>query len=184
VGEPKAKLRRFAGPFDHPFVAAPINALRTSDWEIPNCLAIRDGVTPALKAARTAFSFPCGKGTAKDFICRLRELSWDTDSFLPRRFCSATTAESNRSSSLSASCCIAFRRSAGKAYRDTDVGTAALATEVEEGLADADAVARLDANENRSGVDDRVPMLNHAAVEIGQQQVKNGLAHRNGLSKL
>jgi len=25
------------------------SALRTSDWEIPKCRAIRDGVTPALK---------------------------------------------------------------------------------------------------------------------------------------
>jgi hypothetical protein len=31
------------------------NTLRTSDWEIPNCLAIREGVIPALKLARTAF---------------------------------------------------------------------------------------------------------------------------------
>jgi len=44
---------------------------------------------------------------------------------------------------------------------------------VEEGLADAAEVARLDANANRSGVDDRVPMLNHAAVEIGQQPGPN-----------
>jgi hypothetical protein len=130
-------------------------------------------VTPALKAARTAFTFPCVKGTAEDFICRLRELSSDTASFLPRRLCSATTADSNRSSSVSASCFIACGRFAGKTYRDTDVGTAALATEVEAGF-----VVVLDANENRSGVDDRVPMLNHGAVEIGQQQV-NGLSLDN-----
>jgi len=37
-------------------------------------------VIPALKAARTAFSFPCVKATVKDFICRLRELSCDTAS--------------------------------------------------------------------------------------------------------
>src|ERR1700746_263199 len=30
------------------------STLRTSDWEIPNCLAMRKGVIPALKAARTA----------------------------------------------------------------------------------------------------------------------------------
>src|SRR4029077_13464825 len=34
------------------------NAFLTSDCEIPNCLAIADGLTPALKAARTAFSLP------------------------------------------------------------------------------------------------------------------------------
>ena len=46
------------------FHLSPTNAFRTSDWEIPNCRAIPDGVTPALKAARTAFNFPCVKGTA------------------------------------------------------------------------------------------------------------------------
>ena len=40
------------------FDVSPDNAFRTSDCEIPNCRAIRDGVTPALNAARTAFSFP------------------------------------------------------------------------------------------------------------------------------
>jgi hypothetical protein len=34
------------------------NAFLTSDLETPNCRAIRDGVIPALKAARTAFNFP------------------------------------------------------------------------------------------------------------------------------
>src|SRR5216683_1758657 len=34
------------------------NTLRTSDWEIPNCFAMREGVIPALKVARTAFTWP------------------------------------------------------------------------------------------------------------------------------
>ena len=34
------------------------SAFPTSAREIPNCLAIRDGGTPALKAARTALTFP------------------------------------------------------------------------------------------------------------------------------
>jgi hypothetical protein len=34
------------------------SAFRTSDWDKPNRRAICDGLTPALKAARTAFSFP------------------------------------------------------------------------------------------------------------------------------
>jgi hypothetical protein len=34
------------------------STLRTSDWEIPNCLAIRVGVIPALKVARTALTWP------------------------------------------------------------------------------------------------------------------------------
>jgi hypothetical protein len=37
------------------------NALCTSDRDIPNSRAILAAVTPALKAARTAFNFPCGK---------------------------------------------------------------------------------------------------------------------------
>jgi len=123
-----------------------------------------------LKAARTAFRFPCAKGTARDPVCRLRELWWDTGSFLPRRFCSEITAESKRSSSLSPSCFIACGRFDGKTCRDLDVGAAASTIEVEEGF-----VAVLDASENRSGVDDRVPMINHGAVGIGQQRVKNGL---------
>jgi hypothetical protein len=32
------------------------NAFRTSDWETPNCRAIRDGVMPALNEARIAFT--------------------------------------------------------------------------------------------------------------------------------
>src|SRR5260370_22343109 len=48
----------------HRFRVSDANALRTSDCEIPNCRAILDGVTPALKAARTAFNFPCVKATA------------------------------------------------------------------------------------------------------------------------
>src|SRR6516165_3028660 len=34
------------------------STLRTSDWEIPNCLAMREGVIRALKAARTALTWP------------------------------------------------------------------------------------------------------------------------------
>ena len=34
------------------------SAARTSPWDKPNCRAIRVGVMPTLKAARTAFSCP------------------------------------------------------------------------------------------------------------------------------
>jgi hypothetical protein len=40
----------------HRLGSSDANAFRTFDWEIPNCRAIRDGVMPALKAARTAFT--------------------------------------------------------------------------------------------------------------------------------
>jgi hypothetical protein len=39
---------------------------------------------------------------------------------------------------------------------------------------DAEDVARLELNENKSGVDDRVPTLNHAVVEIGHQHMQAG----------
>lgn len=35
--------------YSHRFAMSDANALRTSDCEIPNCRAILDGVTPALK---------------------------------------------------------------------------------------------------------------------------------------
>jgi hypothetical protein len=44
----------------HRFTISDANALRISDCEIPNCRAILEGVMPALKAARMAFSFAYG----------------------------------------------------------------------------------------------------------------------------
>src|SRR5262249_19646827 len=44
--------------------------LRTSDWEIPNCLARREGVFPALKAARTALTWPRVNATLGSSGCR------------------------------------------------------------------------------------------------------------------
>src|SRR5499433_2759802 len=44
--------------------------LRTSDWEIPNCLAMREGVIPALKAARTALTWPRVNATLGSSGCR------------------------------------------------------------------------------------------------------------------
>jgi hypothetical protein len=40
------------------------SAFRTSDLDKPNCRAIREGVIPALKAARTAFNCPRVNETA------------------------------------------------------------------------------------------------------------------------
>jgi hypothetical protein len=42
----------------HRFISSLASAFFTSYWEIRNCRAIRDGVKPALKAARIAFSLP------------------------------------------------------------------------------------------------------------------------------
>src|SRR5450631_2194305 len=40
------------------FFSSLVSTFLTSAWETPNSRAIRDGLTPALKAARIAFSFP------------------------------------------------------------------------------------------------------------------------------
>jgi len=123
------------------------NALRTSDCEIPNCRAILDGVMPALKAARTAFNFPCVKGTAITSIHRLGKPSSEFGRFLPRRFCSASTAENNWSSSLSSSCLIAFVRSLGRTYRRRGAAV------VREPRGNGEEGSRADAVENKSRVD-------------------------------
>ena len=72
------KLRniRFDGHMIHRFRSSDANAFLTFDWEIPNCLAMREGVTPALNAARTAFNLPCVKGASETLIC-LRLLAGD-----------------------------------------------------------------------------------------------------------
>ena len=46
------------------------STLRTSDWEIPNCLAMREGVMPALKLARTALTWPRVNATLGSCGCR------------------------------------------------------------------------------------------------------------------
>jgi hypothetical protein len=63
--------------FDGPLA----NANFTSDREILNCRAIREGVTPALKAARTAFNFPIVTVGGVSLIRCWREGSSDTESF-------------------------------------------------------------------------------------------------------
>jgi CobQ/CobB/MinD/ParA nucleotide binding domain len=137
-----------AGRCEHyRFRISDANALRTSDCEIPNCRAILDGVTPALKAARTAFNFPCVKGTAATASTpSLRETA---ASCFPRRFCSAMTADSNWSSSWSLSCLTAFGKSAGRTWRE---GIALGGTGDSE---DREGASPMGADENRSGDDER-----------------------------
>ena len=57
------------------------SALRTSDWEIPKCRAIRDGVTPAWKAARTALIFAWANEAATALTRRFGEASADMAGF-------------------------------------------------------------------------------------------------------
>jgi hypothetical protein len=73
--------------------------------------------------------------------------------------------ESNRSRSSSRRALTAFAKSLGKICR----GEVLVIPGDDEGaFTDANEVARLEVNENKSGVDDRPPMFNHTAVEIGQ----------------
>jgi hypothetical protein len=112
---------------------------------------------PALKAARTAFNFPCVKRAATAST-RLFFTS-ETEDLLPRRCCSASAAESNRSRSWSSSRLIAPGRSFGRTSR----GEGAVATSVvvgeDGGFADGEERSRVDALENRSGVVDGLRAL-------------------------
>ena len=54
VFSPNLVRRRTRPP--HRFSSGEASTFRTFDWQIPNCRAIREGVMPALRAARTAFS--------------------------------------------------------------------------------------------------------------------------------
>jgi hypothetical protein len=140
--------------------ATPASAFRTSDCEIPNCRAIRDGVTPALKAARTAFNFPLVNGSGTCSTRRLRGLSSKSGGFLPRRCCSAEATATNWSSSASVSRFIAFGRSLGRMCRTAlPVG--------DDGSGVTGGEERSPAVANRSGVIEPVrplPMIYLAAV--------------------
>src|SRR5215831_2972404 len=116
------------------------SALRTSDWEIPNCLAMREGVIPALKAARTALTWPrvnatlgsCGYRRSGDSSvvvdwsdARCSVPIWVVDritdvfvSDLPRHCSSWQVAAKSWSSSPSSNCLSALERSLGSTCRD------------------------------------------------------------------
>ena len=70
--------------------------------EIPNCRAICDGLSPALNAARTAFTFPMLIEADTSCTRRCSAFSFD-GGFLPRRCCSMRIAAESRSSSWSLS---------------------------------------------------------------------------------
>ena len=110
-------LRALSTSPHHTSVAS---AFRTSDWDKPNCRAIREGVMPALKAARTAFTCPRVNESATASGCHLGEglegLSVGEDR-LPLRFASASATASSRSSSSSSRCLTALGRSLGRTCR-------------------------------------------------------------------
>jgi hypothetical protein len=150
-------------PKSHCLQETDAKAFRTSASEIPNCRAILDGVTPALKAALTGFNFPSVSWTGTTFACRCREILSESGRFLPRRFCSARMTESNRSISSSRRALTAFAKSLGKICRGEVL---VIARDDEGAFTDANGVARLEVNENRSGVDDRPPMFDRPQLRL------------------
>ena len=96
------------------------SAFLTSDCEIPNCRAIAEGLTPALKAARTAFNLPvvnepaaCSAGVASAVGFSFARLGISR----PRRSASVVTAASRASISALSSRFSAPARSWGKKWR-------------------------------------------------------------------
>src|SRR6202023_3833292 len=101
------------------------NTFLTSDWDMPNCRAICDGLMPALSAARTALTCPRVNETFATLACRWSfdgdcfrtdssvEFGWMLGSNRPRRFASSTDAVMSWSSSLSVRYLTALGRSLG-----------------------------------------------------------------------
>jgi hypothetical protein len=140
--------------------ASPTKALRTSEGDRPNCRAILGGETPALKAARTAFNFPCARGRATASTRPFFDVCSDTGGFLPRPCCSASAAASNRSRSWSSSRFIALDRSLGRTSRGDGAFAAAMVVDCEDGgFAGGEESSRVDALENRSSVVDGLRAL-------------------------
>jgi hypothetical protein len=102
------------------------NTFLTSDWDMPNCRAICDGLMPALSAARTALTCPRVNETFAASVCPLclDDDCFAADSFvgfgwalggnLPRRSASWTDAVMSRSSSVSVRYLTALGRSLGR----------------------------------------------------------------------
>ena len=96
----------------------------TSDCEIRNCRAIVDGLTPALKAARTAFCWP--------EVSRELSSGWRVFGAFPRlgrrrrRSVSAVTAASSAPSSASSRCFSAPTKSFGRRWRGCGAGLSRL----------------------------------------------------------
>ena len=124
----------------HRFVPSGDKAFRTFDWEIPNCRAIREGVTPALNAARTNSVDQESKGLPLRSHCRRFSVvadcgfvksgpAYETASrpcgILPRRFISSSVAAYIKSNSPSLKCLTALRRFLGRTCRCDAISVAA-----------------------------------------------------------
>ncbi len=135
------------------------SAFLTSDCEIPNFLAIAEGLTPALKAAHTAFSLPVVNEPAPSSAasrCRCVFASATGFSFAglggrrPRRSASMVTAASRASISTSSNRLSAPARSSGKKWRCCEAGLFGPALPF--GTAEGPAAATVGGAEKRSGV--------------------------------
>ena len=133
------------------------SAFLTPDCKIPNCLAIADGLTPALNAARTAFSFPVVNDPAPSLADGRRGRDFALDAGLsiaglgsrrPRRSASVVTAASSASISASSSRFSAPARSFGRKWRGCGIGSSALALT----CGAAGSLGAVVGTENRSGV--------------------------------
>ena len=160
------------------------SAFLTSDWEIPNCLAIADGLTPALKAARTAFSLPVVNETPPYSAASWRRCGFASAtrfSFAglggrrPRRSASVVTATSRASISTSSNRFSAPAKSFGKKWRCCE---ARLFGPLPFGTAEGSAAVTVGGAENRSGVvaaARRVGMSNYAAGGSPRQRLAKQL---------
>jgi hypothetical protein len=142
--------------------ASEASTFRTSECEIPNSRAIRGGAIPALKAARTAFTWPlvsestttCAGRTLEDSVLFRDPLGVGSsdaarlDGSSPRRFASSSAAARSDASSPSSSRLSALGRSFGNRYRREDAAMSTAACGEEIWFAGSGA----DASENRSGV--------------------------------
>ena len=135
------------------------SAFLTSDCEIPNCLAIADGLTPALKAARTAFSLPVVNEPAPSSAASWRRCGFASAtgfSFAglggrrPRRSASVVTAASSASISTSSNRFSAPAKSFGKKWRCCEARLSGPALPF--GTAEGPAAVTFGGAENRSGV--------------------------------
>jgi hypothetical protein len=149
--------------------ASEASTFRTSECEIPNSRAIRGGAIPALKAARTAFTWPlvsestatCAGRTLEDsFLFRdplgvgsSNALAARPDGSLPRRLASSSAATRSDASSPSSSRLSALGRSFGNRYRRKEAArSTAAACGEETWFTGVGGGSGADASENRSGV--------------------------------
>ena len=116
---------------------------------MPNCLAIFEGLTPALKAERTALNFPGVNETGAVSTGRLLGVFAGEGGFLPRRCCSAITAAISCSSSWSLRCLIAAGKSLGKTCRGDEAALSAVGIGGLDGSKDG---SRGNTVEKRSGI--------------------------------